>query len=263
MNFVRSLLAKSWRNVHFYVVLVLAVILITGFVNLNVYTSQVILKGAYSPFFLVKNNIIELYQGAEEKSRLREALVDASVKLSMLEEATRENTRLRSALGFEPPTGYRIIPARVVSVYGYELPTSTVINKGTNDSIDVNQPVINQDGLIGRVVSVSADFASVQLLTDPLNRVAARVARSREMGIVKYHSRNGLVLDNFPVQGTIEIGDTIISSGLGGVYPAGLFVGIVTDIERPEKEPFSKINLKSAAVFRSIDELFILRTDSL
>ena len=65
MNFVRSLLAKSWRNVHFYVVLVLAVILITGFVNLNVYTSQVILKGAYSPFFLVKYNIIELYKVAE------------------------------------------------------------------------------------------------------------------------------------------------------------------------------------------------------
>ena len=166
-------------------------------------------------------------------------------------------------MGFEPPEGYSLIPAKVISVtYNGALPISAVINRGAEDTVAVDQPVVNQSGLIGRITEILGNFSVVQLLTDPANRVAARVAETREMGIVKYKTNKGLVLDNFPVQGTIHEGDLIVSSGLGGVYVAGLTVGTVMEIIRPDDEQFCKVILDPAANFGSLEELFILRPDN-
>ncbi|MCK4632722.1 MAG: rod shape-determining protein MreC [candidate division Zixibacteria bacterium] len=260
MSLVSSLLARGRRNVHLALCVVLAVLLIAGTFNLHNLVSQAIVSATYQPFFIIKTSVSELFRSADERDELRQALVDASVRLSMLEEAARESERLRSVLGFEPAVGFQIVPARVVAVYGYELPVSAVINRGENDSVAVDQSIINRDGLVGRVVSVTPDFATIQLLTDPQNRVAARIDESREMGIVRYQTGEGMVLDNFPVQGNIKIGDGILSSGLGGVYPAGLRVGTVEGVERPEKQPFCRITLSPAVNFHNIEELFVLRS---
>ena len=177
MGVVSTLLARRWRTLQLVAVVALAVILITGALDLDDHTSRVITAATYSPFYLLKSSLLELSQKAVESQQLREKLVDASVKLSLLEEARRENARLRSLLGFEALSGFKIVPAKVVAVYGFELPTAALINRGWKDSIVVDQSIVNQEGLVGRVVAVSADFATVQLLTDPLNRVAARAAR--------------------------------------------------------------------------------------
>ena len=65
-----------------------------------------------------------------------------------------------------------------------------------------------------------------------------------------------------PIQGSINVGDTVLSSGLGGIYPPGLIVGFVESVERPEEEPFCEVRLKPAPDFRSLEELFILRSES-
>ena len=78
------------------------------------------------------------------------------------------------------------------------------------------------------------------------------------MGIVKYRFGEGLILDNFPIQGNIVEGDVVVSSGLGGIYPAGLVVGTVATVEREEDEAFCRVRLHPAANFSSIEELFIL-----
>jgi rod shape-determining protein MreC len=98
----------------------------------------------------------------------------------------------------------------------------------------------------------------VQLLTDPANRVAARVAESREMGIVHFRLSEGMILDNFPIQGVASPGDLILTSGLGGVYPSGLLVGTVTSIERPQDAVFCNVRVEPSANFNSLEELFVL-----
>jgi rod shape-determining protein MreC len=263
MSIGSTLLARRWRNLQVAFAVALAVVLIARVANINGYVSQVIVKAAYTPFNLLRVSVVQLGQKADELQQLRQKLVEASVRLSMLEEAERENLRLRSVLGFEAPAGYKIVPAKVIAVYGEPLPTSALINKGRQDSVFVDQSVINQDGLVGRVIAVSADFATVQLLTDPLNRVAARDAASREMGIVKFLTLGGMIMDNFPILGNIEVGDEILSSGLGGGYPPGLTVGTVMSVERPPGQYFCDIRLEPAVNFYSIEELFVLRPGSL
>lgn len=259
MSRISNLFSKHWRNLHFALILTLSILLIVGNSVVTPYVNQMALAVFYFPFAKAKNSIMELHGVAAENHRLRQALVDASLNISMLEESNRENARLRSVLGFVPPPGYSLLPAEVVSVAGDYIPTSAIIGRGSDDAVFVDQPVINQQGLIGRISSVTRDFATVQLLTDPTNRVAARLAVSREMGIIRFSTVDGMILDNFPVQGTVAIGDTVLSSGLGGVYPSGLTVGFVSDINRTAHEPFCDIKVTPAVNFHSLDELFILR----
>lgn len=261
MNWITNLFTKHWRSLHFIAIIIFSIFLITGHARINPYINQFVFGVFYSPFAKAKNSIIELQGVASENIKLRQKLVETSLMMSMYEEASRENLRLRSVLGFEPPTGYRLLPAEVISIAGDYLPTSAVINRGSDDSIFIDQPLINQKGLIGRIASVSKDFATVQLLTDPSNRVAARLAESREMGIIKYTVSKGMILDNFPAQGNIQVNDIILSSGLGGVYPAGLKVGRVKAVDRPEHEPFCEVIVEPAVNFHSIEELFLLMED--
>ena len=259
MNWISNLFSRYWRNVHLLTVVLLSIVLIVGNTTINKLVSDAAVSVFYYPFFKVKTAVVELVKVRDENSQLRKALVDASVELSMLEEQKRENERLRAVLGFDPPPGYELLPAKVISVMSDWVPIAAVINMGAEDSVRVDQAVINEDGLIGRIISVMPDYATVQLLTDPANRVAVRVVDSRDMGIAKYGISEGMYLDNFPVQGRIVTGDTVVSSGLGGVYPGGLKVGTVRSVARPADEPFCEVFLTPAANFYSIDELFILR----
>jgi rod shape-determining protein MreC len=263
MSWLSNLFPKRSRNIHFGLVVVLSLVLILGHTKVNSFVSQVLLNSLYYPFFKIRNSVEDVGVRSSDLDRLQKALVEASVKLSMCEEAQRENDRLRAALGFEYPPDYRLTPAKIVSISGFgrHLPISATINRGAKDSIFADLPIINQDGLIGRVASVTGDYATIQLLTDPSHRVAARLAGSREMGIVKYLAHEGMMLDNFPIQGNISIGDTILSSGLGGVYPAGLKIGTVVEVSRPENNPFCRVKLEPAANVHSLEEIFVLRPE--
>lgn len=259
MNKINNLFAKHFRNFHFISIIFIIVILFAGEKIVNPTLNQVVSVVFYSPFAKIHNSFLELKSVAADNARLSQALIDVSMKISFYEEAALENERLRSILGFEPPENYTLVPAKVIAISGEYTPITATINKGSNDSILIDQPVINQLGLIGRVTSVYPDFSVVQLLSDPSNRVAARVISSREMGIVKYNTNSGMYLDNFPIQGNIAVDDVIISSGLGGVYPAGLKVGTVTEVIKEELEAFCKVTILPAANFYSLEELFILR----
>lgn len=261
MTSITSLFAKHWRNFHFLAIILLSGLLIVKPNLVGPTVNQISLSVFYSVFSTIKNSVSELSGVARENRRLRQDLTRTGLAVSMCEEAERENARLRSVLGFDQPPGYSLLPAEVISVSGDYIPLSAVINLGESDSIYVDQPVINQQGLIGRIGSVSENYATVRLLTDPSNHVAARVAASREMGIIKFTMSDGMLLDNFPVQGTIKVDDTILTSGLGGVYPSGLTIGYVRRVTRPNLEPFCFVLVEPAVNFYSLDELFVLKVE--
>jgi len=259
MKWISNLVSGYIRTFHFAVICLLALGLVFGGSQVTGVVSGVTVTVFYYPFSLLKNTVLNLVGVAEENKRLQLTLREATLQLTRLQEIERENERLHGILNFEPPPGHILLQARVLSVSGTTTPVSAVINRGERDSVRIDMPIINEQGLIGRVVSVFENVAKIQLLTDPTHRLAARVATSREMGIVKYRSREGMILDNLPIQGTIEISDQILSSGLGGIYPAGLVVGTVRTVERLEEEPFCRVTIDPAANFNSLEELFVLR----
>lgn len=258
MTWLPGLFFKG-RSAHFLVMALAITLLLIPALGISTFLSEAALNTIYFPFFHVKNTINDLASVHEENQKLRQALVDASIRVTLLEEAGRENIRLRSILGFEPPSGYTLLPAKVMAVTGNKLPVSAIVNRGEMDGVRLNEPIINEEGLLGRVSSLTETHCTIQLLTDPTNRVAVRVAESREMGIAKFVPSQGMIVDNIPSQGDVKQGDLILSSGLGGVYPPGLVVGTVIAVERSKQEPFLIVRLAPSADFNSLDELFVLR----
>ncbi len=259
MSWLSSLFPKQRRNINFVIILLLAILLIVGGKPVTEFVSQVVHTSFYYPFFKIRIAIENLQDESKKNEMLQQALVETSVKLSFYEEFLFENERLRETLNFEHPEGYRLLPAKVISVTWDNQPTLISINKGYEDSVEVNYSVVNKDGLIGKIINISSDYATVQLLTHPANKVSARIAQNREMGIVEFDAGKGMILKNVPIQSEVQAGDTIISSGLGGIYPVGLNVAVVTEVIKQEEEPFCEIKLNPTVNFFTIEELFVLK----
>ncbi|MFH2035292.1 MAG: rod shape-determining protein MreC [Candidatus Zixiibacteriota bacterium] len=212
----------------------------------------------YYFFSQLKNYQYDLQSATEENQRLKNLTVENSLQLAALAEAQRENQRLREFLGFEPPDSFSLVPVKIVSLVQNIYPVAAVINKGRHDSLMVDMPIINRFGLVGKISEVMEDFAVVSLLTDPSNAVSGRVAESRQIGIVRFSSQSGMYLDNLPADARVNPGDLIITSGLGGVYPAGLSVAFVDSVRADRGDILKTVLLKPTVKFFEIDELYVL-----
>jgi rod shape-determining protein MreC len=140
-----------------------------------------------------------------------------------------------------------------------------VINLGTEDSVDVNMPVLTALGVVGKTAKCYRSHCLVQGLTDPSCKVSVLGNRSRVKGMMEAWP-GGKLVARFPVDGDIAAGDTLVSSGMGGVYPKGLLVGVVA-ADHPDAEEGGDI-LKGVEVkpFQNphrVEEVFVLiRPDS-
>ncbi|SYZ73958.1 putative Cell shape-determining protein MreC [Candidatus Zixiibacteriota bacterium] len=212
----------------------------------------------YSPFYRFKVNVENFRNAAEENRRLKNQLAESALQLSLLNETRRENQRLRELIGFAPPQDFHLVPVKVVSLLQHFYPISAVINKGSDDGIRENQAVVNRFGLVGKIKEVMPRYATVQLLTDPSNPISGRVARSRQIGIVKFSPDRGMYLDNLPADAEIKKGDLVTSSGLGGIYPPGLAIAVVDSVLPNTGEILKNVRLRPTVDFFEIDELYIL-----
>ncbi|MGI6097300.1 MAG: rod shape-determining protein MreC [Dethiobacteria bacterium] len=215
-----------------------------------------------STFFYTVTNYEEIL---EENNRLKEELAERQKHSSQLLELQKENYRLRQLLGFKSKTSFDLLPAEVIARDPSNWFEVITVNKGYNDGVEKDMPVVTSSGLLGKVSTVSRNSSQVMLLTDPRIAVSALVQRSREPGVVGivegYPEEPGyLQMRNIPPEGNILPGDTIISSGLGGVYPKGLVIGYVIEVGEDEYGLLQYAKLKTAANFNRLEEVFLIRS---
>jgi rod shape-determining protein MreC len=125
-----------------------------------------------------------------------------------------------------------------------------------------NQPVITDDGLVGRIVGVSGRYAKVQLVTDRVASVGVMVERTRRQGVVRGASAGTLALEYIPLQEDLVVGDAIVTAGIDGVYPRGIRVGTVTQV-KPGNDLFYEVVVRPAVDFTTVDHVYILAHESL
>jgi rod shape-determining protein MreC len=168
---------------------------------------------------------------AAEDHRLRlqvRALQERNRGLSQLAE---ENQRLRGLLGLRDRLPSRAIAAAVI---GRDLglwSSALIVDRGRRDGLRPRQVAVGLDGLVGQVIGVSERTARVLPITDPASGVAAVAPRSREKGVLK-GTGDACRLRYLSLHTAVRPGDAVITSGLGGIFPAGLPLGTVTRVER-------------------------------
>lgn len=133
-----------------------------------------------------------------------------------------------------------------------------IINRGTRDGIQVGNPVISPLGLVGRVENVSANLAWVRLTNDPASAVNARLQNAGVDGTVIGQLQGGLRMEYIPQQALVEVGDLIVTSGLGGTFPRGIVIGQVISVQRQQADLFQAAEVRATVDFDDLDMVSVV-----
>ncbi len=195
----------------------------------------------------------------DENVYLRERLAEMSLKFARLGSSGEECERLRSMLAFKEKTSYSLIAGDMVGMNPDIGIRGLLLNVGSDDGVKINQAVIVPDGLVGRIYRVGKRSSNVQLLTDKNIGIAGRLLRNQEDGIVHASVGSSLRLDGIPVTAAVSEGDSVVTSGLGGVFPPGLFIGLTDKVERAPNGWLWRIEVEPAVDFGRLAELFVIQ----
>jgi rod shape-determining protein MreC len=228
------------------------------------YPLQASVNSVASTFKNLWNSYISLIDVNEENKLLRQQLLDIEEKMNQHIENSVQFLRLRNQLLFASKKITDKIFAEIIGESADNNHDISLINRGSNQLVQRNYIVLRKEGLVGRIQSVSPFQSSVQLITDHRSRVSSLIQRNRIRGLI-YGTHKGLEMRQINQHANIKIGDRVISSGLGGLYPKGLLIGWVRKIRRQEHELFKTAILDSAVDFNQIEEVFVIvptKTDS-
>jgi len=212
-------------------------------------------------------SISELATLRREYSELLERVARYEQLERSAAEIRQENNRLREQLGFARDLRYQHIPAVLIGRDPGNLFSAFVINKGSHSGVEVEMPVIayhnGTQALVGKVVYAGAFESLVMPLYDERCFISSRLAESRYEGIVE-----GRGIPEIPLlmrfirkraRDEINIGDMVVSSGLGGIYPAGINVGRVSRINYQEDELSMEVELDSIVDFSRLEYVFVIK----
>lgn len=195
----------------------------------------------------------------EENRRFKDENFVLKVKLQRFEELQQENLRLRNLFESTQQLTERTLLASVLDVEMDPYLRRLVLNKGTQQNVAVGMPVLDATGVIGKTVSVDIFSSSVMLITDADHMLPIQIKRSGYQTIAAGNGKNSLNILYLPVTADMEIGDELITTGIGGIFPAGYSVGILTKIQRDTGKPFALVEAKPTALLsRSRDVLLLL-----
>jgi rod shape-determining protein MreC len=167
-----------------------------------------------------------------ENRRLQNEVNGLRAQARTYQDVLKENERLRGAMGMAKRCGCRTVGASVVASSASNFQWSVTIDAGAAQGIATDMAVLDADGLVGRVTRVTADYATVLLITDPASGVAATLARGKAPGIVKGSGEQLLSFQPVRAGTRVERGDPVVTQGYqGSVFPAGLPIGVVERVD--------------------------------
>jgi len=206
----------------------------------------------------VWRHYFSLVSTARENDELRRQLSQALAQNDRNREIELTNARLRHLLAFKQSVNRPVISAEVIGKNPSPWFKAVIVDKGRNDGVAVGFPVVVPKGIVGQVTEVSAYYAKVLLLIDQNNAADGLVQRTRARGIVRGTSADQCVFKYVLRKDDIRVGDTIISSGLDGVYPKGLRIGRVAGVVKRNSGIFQDVIVTPFADFEKIEEVLVV-----
>lgn len=179
----------------------------------------------------VGNSVVELMNLRTENVALKNANLQLLKWQNLAKDVQAENESLRALMNVVPDKKSNYITARIVSDFGGAYIRSALISGGIEQGIKKDQPVINERGLVGRIVEVGNNNSRVLLLSDINSRVPVIAENSREKTILVGNNNNLPSLSYLAANSSIKVGERILTSGDGGIFPRGIAVGVVETVE--------------------------------
>lgn len=210
----------------------------------------------------------DVFNAKDENKQLKKDLSAARGQLATLETEQRDNVQLRGQLKLTEGLGYANSTretARVIVKSPTVWYSTVTIDKGRGDGIRVDQPVVNGDGLVGKVTAVSGGTATVTLITDSSSGVSAQIEPDGALGVVKPNvgDPNDMQLQYIGKNHPVTKGASVVTSGsapgrLQSIYPRGIPIGEISRVEQGELDLYRMVHIRPFADFRRMDILTVL-----
>lgn len=185
-------------------------------------------------------NLGEIFRVRTENQRLRAQVETLRERHRSATDLQRENEELRALLDMRDAGGFDTIAATTVALAPSNFEWTITVDVGSDDGVERGMPVINADGLVGRVIQVTPRASRVLLAIDPNFSAAARVARTGEIGPISGRGGNPMLFEPFDPETTVEVGDEIVTSRYqSGTFPGGIPIGTVAGV-REGATPLSR-----------------------
>jgi rod shape-determining protein MreC len=187
--------------------------------------------GSISNYF---GSIANLRSAQSENDALKQKIQELQVELKGKEDLSAENERLLGLLELKEKGKYKVLTARIIGRDPSVWFDSAIINQGSLNGVKLNMPVVTDGGLVGRVTAVSPLTAQVDLITRDKSGVGAvvgEIAGSNVLGVVVGTSKRDLVEMRYVAGSTdVKVGQIVYTTGQDGIYPAGLKIGEIVEI---------------------------------
>lgn len=201
----------------------------------------------------------ELFRLRAENERLRSRLRDLEQRRESFRDLQRENTELRSLLDMRGRVQLETVTAQTIGFAPSNYEWTISLDVGAEDGIRRDMPVINADGLVGRVIQVSPGAARVLLAIDPQFSAASRLASSAETGIISGEGGRLMTFEPLDSEAAIEQGDTVVTSPYeNGLYPSGIPIGSVEAPGEPSTRLQRDVGVRPFVDFTSLNHVLVL-----
>jgi rod shape-determining protein MreC len=197
---------------------------------------------------------------AKENRELRDALLLAQARLNRLDALVAQNARLKDLLDAQNSLGLSVQLARLIDVDLDPFRPRVVLNVGERQGVTVGQPVIDAHGIMGQIVEVLSNTSVAMLITDPTHAIPVMVERSG-LRTIAYGTGaiDRLQLPNIPISADVQVGDRLVTSGLGGRFPAGFPVGEILSISTDSSSLFAAAQARPVAALDRSGDVLLLR----
>lgn len=199
----------------------------------------------------------------EENASLKKEIGELNQEIDLLRDYGLENIRLRDLLEYKEVhiNDFQLLAAQVIGRDPSNWYNTITLNRGSNDGVQKDMPVVTHQGLVGRVINVSPKASEVLLILDQEGAVGARVWENRETpGVVEGNGQenNLLTMIHMPHDAEIVVGQTVVTSGLSGLFPSGIRIGKVIEIEDEVSGLMKKATIEPFVNFNRLEEVLII-----
>ena len=228
--------------------------------------------GVISPFLKTGSSVEKRFNAFREGLKTLDQLERENKRISVqnkelmatnltLRDLEQENNRLRRALQYRERAVLKLIPARIIARDSSTWWNTVKIDRGSEDGVQGDMPVLTEEGLVGKTTVVSEHAATILLIADENCKVAAKVEGTREQGIVKGERTSSNTMPeislNFLSKGAdLKPGEKVYTSGVGGVYPPGVLVGAIRDFKVRQMAGYATI--LPAVDLTTLEDVFVV-----
>lgn len=228
-------------------------------VTAPVLAAQGWLASRYQALQVVFNTPEDMVRLQQENKELKNQIADLQTEIISLKQQVVETKILSSLVDFartNPENSY--LAATVIGRDASPFMQYLIIDRGSDLGLRRGMPVVTSQGLVGRIAAVLPNAARVQLITDAGSALNVKIEPSQAAAVLAGDVTGNISLDMISKTAQVNIGDLVMTSGLGGNYPSDLVIGQVTSLRSRENEIFQRASVQPSVNFANLDIVLVI-----